>query len=41
LAACALTLTLPSGERTILRTEHRAAFEILTDDRNHGISLAA
>lgn len=41
LAACELILTQPSGERQILRTEHRAAFEILTDDRNHGVPILA
>jgi hypothetical protein len=41
LAACELTLTRPSGAQEILKTEHRAAFEILTDERDHGIPIAA
>lgn len=41
LAACELTLTWPSGEREVLHTDQRAAFEILTDDRDHGIAISA
>jgi hypothetical protein len=40
LAACELPLTRPTGERQIPRTEHRAAFESLTDDRDRVIPLA-
>jgi hypothetical protein len=41
LATCDVMLILPSGERVDLRTKHRAAFEILTDDRNHGVPISA
>ncbi|MCX6032073.1 MAG: hypothetical protein NT169_22600 [Chloroflexi bacterium] len=41
LAACELTITRPAGARELLRTQQRAAFEILTDDRDHGIPIAA
>jgi len=30
-----------AGTTTTLETQHRAAFEILTNDPNHGVSLAA
>lgn len=43
LAACEVRLTdkrLP-GTVEVLATEHRAAFEILTDDRSHGVCIRA
>jgi hypothetical protein len=30
-----------TGTREVLRTSHRALFEILTDDRSHGITIRA
>lgn len=42
LASCSLQLRdTATGTVTILKTQHRAAFEILTDDRNHGLPVAA
>jgi hypothetical protein len=40
LAGCELTIRRRGGT-VRLRTEHRAAFEILTDDREHGIAIRA
>jgi len=40
LAACKLTLTdKRNGSSETLSTQHRAAFEILTDDTGHGVEL--
>lgn len=39
-AACDLTLERPGQPAVTLTTEHRAAFEILTDDTHHGVRLA-
>ncbi len=40
--ACELAVQhKPAGEREVLRAEHRALFEILTDDRDHGIPIRA
>ena len=39
LAACHLKLTLPNGASEFLATDHRAAFEILTDKKDHGIQI--
>lgn len=39
LAACHLKLTLPNGTSEFLVTDHRAAFEILTDKNDHGITI--
>ena len=39
LAACQLTLERPGYPPRAFRTEHRAAFEILTDDRDHGVPV--
>jgi hypothetical protein len=45
LAACELTLTHKRAGQTstaeTLTTRHRAAFEILTDDRDHGVPILA
>ena len=42
LAACVLTVTdRQSGNAVLLETSHRAAFEILTDDRDHGVPVVA
>jgi hypothetical protein len=42
IAACSLTLTHKAGGRVeTLSTRRRAAFEILTDDRAHGIAIRA
>lgn len=40
IAACEVTLERPGQAPRTLRTAHRAAFEILTDDRDHGVPLA-
>lgn len=40
IAACELEVTdRKSGKKETLRTAHRAAFEILTDDRDHGLEV--
>lgn len=39
IASCRLTLTLPGKEPVLLSTDSRAAFEILTDDRDHGVPI--
>lgn len=39
IAACELTLERKGREPLLLRTAHRAAFEILTDDTAHGIPV--
>ncbi len=39
-AACELTLERPGQPPLTLCTQHRAAFEILTDDTQHGVALA-
>lgn len=39
-AACELTLERPGKAARTLRTAHRAAFEILTDDTHHGVPIA-
>jgi hypothetical protein len=42
IGSCELTLTdKSSGASEVLRTDHRTLFEILTDDREHGISIRA
>jgi hypothetical protein len=42
IASCQLNfIDKESGTHEILETKHRAAFEILTDDQNHGIPIAA
>jgi hypothetical protein len=45
IAYCELTVarTTPHGTKAVdtLTTQHRAAFEILTDDRRHGIQMSA
>ncbi len=41
IAACEVTLTRRGQEPRTLRSAHRAAFEILTDDASHGISVRA
>jgi hypothetical protein len=45
LAACELTLTHKRTDQTsaaeTLTTRHRAAFEILTDDCDHGVPVLA
>ncbi|MBV9011663.1 MAG: hypothetical protein JO272_06355 [Pseudonocardiales bacterium] len=42
IGSCELTfLDKETGQRHVLRTKHRALFEILTDDRTHGISIRA
>ena len=42
IASCELRVTdKRSGKTEILFAKHRAAFEILTDDRNHGIDIRA
>jgi hypothetical protein len=40
IAACELTLERQGQAPLVLRTAHRAAFEILTDDRHHGVKMA-
>ena len=43
IAACVLSITpkrgAQAGHKTVLRTAHRAAFEILTDRTDHGIKI--
>ena len=39
-AACELTLERAGQPPLTLSTQHRAAFEILTDDTHHGVPLA-
>jgi hypothetical protein len=39
LAACHLKITHPHGSSEFLTTDHRAAFEILTDKKDHGIVI--
>lgn len=41
LASCELTLTLPGQKPRLLRSAHRAAFELLTDDTSHGVPIVA
>lgn len=41
LAACRLTLEQPGHSPCTFVTQHRAAFEILTDDRGHGVPVVA
>ncbi len=42
IGSCELAVTdRATGRRDLLRTEHRALFEILTDDRSHGIPIRA
>jgi hypothetical protein len=42
IGSCELTVTDKStGSSQVLRTSHRALFEILTDDRGHGIAIRA
>ena len=42
IATCALTVReLGSGRVERLTAQHRAAFEILTDDRSHGVAIVA
>lgn len=42
IALCEITFTdKTTGKETVLKTRNRAAFEILTDDISHGISLRA
>lgn len=42
IASCTVRLRdKQHGTSEVLETKHRAAFEILTDDRNHGITIAA
>lgn len=41
LAACELTFTTRGASSEVLSTRHRAAFEILTDDQAHGITMRA
>lgn len=40
IAACEVTLERPGKSPLTLHTKHRAAFEILTDETNHGVPLA-
>ncbi|TAL38858.1 MAG: hypothetical protein EPN93_03770 [Spirochaetes bacterium] len=39
IASCALTLTLPGKRPIRMETANRAAFEILTDDPGHGVTM--
>ena len=40
IASCEVKLThRQSGKREVLSTRHRAAFEILTDDTDHGVDI--
>ena len=41
LAACELRVERAGREPLLLHTAHRAAFEILTDDREHGVPVVA
>jgi hypothetical protein len=42
IGSCEITVTdKVTGAREVLRTSHRALFEILTDDRSHGITIRA
>ena len=41
-ASCTLRLTdRRAGTSEVLETRNRAAFEILTDDENHGVAMSA
>ncbi|MFN8309913.1 MAG: tocopherol cyclase family protein [Chitinophagales bacterium] len=40
IASCSLKLTYADGTTEVLDTNHRAAFEILTDDASHGLTIA-
>jgi hypothetical protein len=39
LAECELEVERPGGDNLHLHTRHRGAFEILTDDENHGLAV--
>lgn len=41
LASCEVTLTRKGRPPVTLKSQHRAAFEILTDDPNHGVPMVA
>ena len=41
LAGCEVTLERPGQPIWTLATEHRAAFEILTEDEEHGVAVVA
>jgi hypothetical protein len=42
IGSCEITVTdAVTGTREVLRTAHRALFEILTDDKSHGITIRA
>lgn len=41
IAACELTLEMPGRAPRHLRTSNRAAFEILTDETDHGVAIVA
>jgi hypothetical protein len=41
IAGCRLVLSVQGQPDRILETRHRAAFEILTADRDHGVSVVA
>ncbi len=41
IASCELTIRRPGGDVARLSTRQRAAFEILTDDRAHGVAIVA
>lgn len=41
IASCELVLTGRGAAPRTIRTRHRAAFEILTDDSNHGVEIRA
>jgi hypothetical protein len=42
IASCTLTVVdKTTGRRDVITTQNRALFEILTDDRNHGIAIRA
>lgn len=39
IASCELDIQFKDGKRETLYTQHRAAFEILTDDKEHGVNV--
>jgi hypothetical protein len=41
IARCTVTLERAGQPARTLHTEHRAAFEILTDDASHGVAVVA
>ena len=41
IAECEVVLAVKGQEPVVLKTQHRAAFEILTDEVHHGVAVVA